>query len=142
MPEDTGDQRAHQLRELGELARRNRDLAAARAYYEEASKLLRTSPNRLKFAHTIRHLGDVYTEERDWSHAEPCFIEALEIYRSYSSPPALDFANAIRSYAVLKSARGIHAEARELWVEAGRWYQTAEISEGVEECNRRASARG
>jgi hypothetical protein len=62
MVASTNDERAYQLRELGEMARRNRDLASAQAYYEEASNLLRGSPNRLKFAHTVRHLGDVYTE--------------------------------------------------------------------------------
>ena len=49
--------RAHVLRELGELARDSRDLNAAQSHYEEAVVLLRTSQDRLKFAHTIRHLG-------------------------------------------------------------------------------------
>jgi tetratricopeptide (TPR) repeat protein len=142
MAATTDDERAFQLRELGELARRNRDLAAAQAYYEEASNLLRGSPNRLKFAHTVRHLGDVYTEQQDWSHAEPCFVEALDIYRSHPSPPTLDLANAIRAYAALNSARGTHEEARALWAEAGRLYEAVGISAGVEECKRRVSYPG
>jgi tetratricopeptide (TPR) repeat protein len=136
----TDDERAYELRGLGELARRNRDLAAAQACYEEASNLLRSSPNRLKFAHTVRHLGDVYTERQDWSHAEPCFVEALDIYRNHPSPPTLDLANAIRAHAVLKSARGAHEEAKGLWAEAGQLYEAAGISAGVEECRRRASS--
>jgi tetratricopeptide (TPR) repeat protein len=137
MASSADDERAYRLRELAEQASRNRDLVAAQAYYEEASNLLRGSPNRLKFAHTVRRLGDVYTEQQDWSGAEPCFIEALDIYRSHPSPPAIDLANAIRAYAVLKSARGTHEEARELWAEAGQLYEAAGISAGVEECRRR-----
>lgn len=140
MVASTDDERAYQLCGLGELARRNRDLAAAQAYYEEASNLLRGSPNRLKFAHTVRHLGDVYTEQQDWSHAEPCFVEALDVYRSHPSSPTLDLANAIRAYAALKSARGTHEEARELWAEAGQWYEAVGILPGVEECRRRVSS--
>jgi len=142
MAASTDEERAFQLRELGELARRNRDLAAAQAYYEQASNLLRGSPNRLKFAHTVRHLGDVLTERQDWSHAEPCFVEALDIYRSHPSPPALDLANAIRAYAAMKSARGTHEEARALWSEAGRLYEAVGISAGVEECKRRIGSPG
>jgi len=142
MAASADDERAYRLRDLAEQARRNLDLVAAQAYYEEASSLLRGSSNRLKFAHTVRHLGDVYTEQQDWSRAEPCFIEALDIYRSHPSPPTLDLANAIRAYAVLKSARGKHEEARELWAEAGQLYETAGISEGVEECKRRVCYTG
>jgi tetratricopeptide (TPR) repeat protein len=142
MVASTDDERAYQLRELGELARRNRDLASAQAYYEDASNLLRGSPNRLKFAHTVRHLGDVYTAQQDWSHAEPCFVEALDVYRSHPSPPTLDIANAIRAYAVLKSARGTNEEARALWAEAGQLYEAAGISAGVDECKRRVSSPG
>ncbi len=139
MAASTNDERASELRELGEMARRNRDLVAAEACYKEASDLLRGSPNRLKFAHTIRHLGDVYTEQHDWSQAEPCFVEALEIYRSHPSRSTLDFANAIRAYAALKSARGTHEEARVLWAEAGGMYEAVGISAGVEECKRRVN---
>ena len=129
--------RAYRLRDLAEQARRNRDLAGARAHYEEASSLLRGSSDRLRFAHTVRHLGDVCTEQQDWSSAEHYFIEALEIYRGHPSPQVLDLANAIRAYAVLKSATGKHEEARELWAEAWQLYEAEGISAGVEECKRR-----
>jgi hypothetical protein len=85
-------------------------------------------------------LGDVYTEQQDWPRAERCFVEALDVYRNHPAPPTLDFANAIRAYAVLKSARGTHEEARGLWVEAGQLYEAAEIAAGVEECKRRVSS--
>ena len=130
--------RANELRELGESARRRHDIVDALRHYEEASNLLRNSPDRLKFAHTVRHLGDVYAEQREWLRAEPCYIEALEVYRSHPSPSKLDVANAIRPYAILLSATGRHAESRGLFAEAARLYEAVGIAAGVEECMRRA----
>ena len=130
------DHSANELRELGESARRRRDLTAALRHYEEASKLLRGSPNQLKFAHTVRHLGDVYVEQADNLRAEPCYIEALGIYRSHPSPPKLDLANAIRAYAVLMTGTGRHYESRPLWIEAAGLYESLGIAEGIEECAR------
>ncbi len=140
MPDTMADdqQRAHELRELGESARRARDLPAAKKYYEQAVALLRNSPDRLKFAHTVRHLGDVYVELRDWPRANPCFVEALNIYRSQPSARVLDFANALRGFAVLKDKSGKKNESSELWAEAGRLYEAEGIEAGVEECRRRA----
>lgn len=136
---DRDFERALVIRELGELARHHRDLNAAQAHYEEAVALLRTSPDRLKCAHTIRHLGDVHAERHHWPAAERCFVEALTIYRSHPSPGALDLANAIRAYAVLKTTAGQREEARALWVEAGELYDSTGIAAGVEECRRQAA---
>ena len=127
-------ERANELRALGESARRKRDLAAAQEYYEEATKLLRNSNDQLRFAHTVRHLGDVYVERQNWSSAELCLVEALNIYRGQPSSGVLDFANAIRSYAVLKDKSESADESRELWAEAGRMYQALGIPDGVKEC--------
>jgi len=128
-------ERANELRALGESARRRRDLAVAREYYEEAAELLRNSTDQMRFAHTVRHLGDVYAELHNWSNAESCFVEALNIYRGQPSSRLLDFANAIRGYAVLKDKSGRADESRELWAEAGRMYQALGILDGVKECN-------
>lgn len=135
------DERASELRGLGESARRRRDLDAARQYYEAACNLLRDSSDQLTFAHTVRHLGDVYAEQRDWLRAEPCYIEALKIYRSHPSPSKLDVANAIRARAVFLNATGKHVEARALWAEAGQIYEVLGIAEGVAECARRGQTR-
>jgi tetratricopeptide (TPR) repeat protein len=137
-PEQASD-RAHVLRELGELARDNRDLNTARSHYEEAVALLRTSGDRLKFAHTIRHLGDVHMKQQHWPEAGRCYIEALDIYRSHPSPGALDLANAIRSYAAWMTETGRREQARALWAEACGLYQSQGIVAGVEECRRRAA---
>jgi tetratricopeptide (TPR) repeat protein len=139
---DQDYERAHVLRELGELARNNGDLNAAQAHYEQAALLLRTSEDQLKFAHTIRHLGDVHAEQRHWPEAERCLIEALEIYRSHPSPIALDLANAVRAHAALKTETGQRKEARALWAEACELYESEGIAAGVEECRRRADQLG
>jgi len=128
-------EQADELRGLGESARQRRDLATAQKYHEKAAALLRNSTDKMKFAHTVRHLGDVHVELRNWPSAEPCFVEALNIYRSQPSSHVLDFANAIRAYAVLKDRSGRPDESRELWAEAGRMYRALGILAGVEECN-------
>lgn len=133
------DDRANELRGLAESARRRRDLPSAQKLYEEASSLLRGSPDRMRFAHTVRHLGDVYVEMKNWSGAESCYIEALEIYRGQPAARILDFANALRSYAVLKDKTGRAMESRQLWAEAGVLYKAEAIQAGVEECQRHTS---
>ena len=131
--------RAHVLRELGELARASHNLSAAQAHYEQAVLLLRPSEDRLKFAHTLRHLGDVHAEQQHWPEAERCFVEALDIYRSHPSPAASDLANAIRAYAAFQDETGRREEARALWAEAAALYESEGIAAGVEECARRAN---
>ena len=134
---EQGIDRAHVLRELGELARDRQDLQDAQARYDESVALLRASNDRLKLAHTIRHLGDVHAERQHWPEAERCFVEALEFYRSHPSPGALDLANAIRSYAALKTETGQREQAQALWAEAGKLYESEGIAAGVRECQRR-----
>jgi tetratricopeptide (TPR) repeat protein len=126
--------RSGELRSLAESARRGGDLAAARKYYEEAAGLLRNSADRLKFAHTVRHLGDVYVQLQNWAGAEACYLEALNFYRSQPASSVLDFANAVRAYAVLKGKTGNTDESRALWAEAGHMYRMLGVAAGVEEC--------
>ena len=140
--EDQDYERASVLRELGELARNGGDLTSAQAHYQQAAPLLRNSEDQLKLAHTIRHLGDVHAEQQHWPEAERCLIEALEIYRSHPSPIALDLANAVRAYAALKTETGHRKEARALWAEACKLYESEGIAAGVEECRRRADQSG
>jgi tetratricopeptide (TPR) repeat protein len=139
MDQPSSDDSALELRRLGELARRNGDLVAAQLHYEEATRLLQTSPARLTFAHVVRHLGDVCAERRDYERAGGCYIEALKIYRSEPSPRPLDVANAVRAYAKLLSDTGRNDIARGFWAEAGGLYENMGIAEGVEECQRRVS---
>jgi hypothetical protein len=60
----------------------------------------------LRLAHAVRHLGDAYYYARRAERAEPCYVEALSIYRGHEHARPLDFANAIRSFAVLKDENG------------------------------------
>ncbi len=130
-------ERAHVLRELGELARNAGDLAAAETHYQQAIHLLRASDDPLKLAHTLRHLGDVYATSSNWTAAEPLYMEALTLYRQHPQSDPLDLANAIRPYAFLKTETEQPKQARELWAEACTLYASAGINAGVEECRER-----
>jgi tetratricopeptide (TPR) repeat protein len=127
-------QRAQELKQLAESARR-RDHPLARKCYEEAVALFRAAGNPLRLAHTIRHLGDVYREGQCPHLAEPCYLEALELYRHHEKTPSLDLANALRSLAVLREE-----QARALWEEAGHIYTTLQIAPGVKEATTRLQA--
>jgi tetratricopeptide (TPR) repeat protein len=121
------------LRTLGEAERALPDLDAARRHYEEAIDLLRQGDDPLRLAHTIRHLGDIHTQAGRYEQAEPCYREALALYRQHTSVPDLDLANAIRSFAALRSATGSIAEATALWEEAYGLYVSTQIAAGVAE---------
>ena len=69
-------------------------------------------------AHTIRHQGDVHMEAARPALTAPLYREALGLYRANPDPPALDFANAIRSLAILEGQTGAPADAIALWREA------------------------
>jgi tetratricopeptide (TPR) repeat protein len=106
----------------------------ARRCYEEAVVLFREAAEPLALAHVVRHLGDVYVEQGCLELAEPCYYEALELYRSHQDRSSLDFANAVRSLAVLRweQARGLWEEVRELYkrlnIEAGIKESTARVT--------------
>ena len=61
-------------------------------------------------------------------------------YRANPDPPPLDFANAIRSLAILEGQTGAPADAIALWREARNLCELTGISEGVAECERRIEA--
>jgi tetratricopeptide (TPR) repeat protein len=94
---------------------------------------LRKADDPLRLAHAIRHLGDAYYYARRASRAEACYVEALSIYRGHADRGSLDFANAIRSFAVLKDEVGAEDEAQRLWQEAHDLYITDNVTAGVAE---------
>lgn len=64
---------------VGDIAWQQGDRFKARAYYQEAARLLRTSGNYLFLAYPIRRLGYLALDENDVSHARLCFLESLEL---------------------------------------------------------------
>ena len=126
--------RGQELKRRGEAARR-KDGPMARLCYEEAVALFREASEPLVLAHTIRHLGDVYHEQGRPDLAEPCLEEAIALYRSHADESSLDYANAVRSLAVLR-----WEQARILWEEARALYTGLGIEAGVKESTARAAA--
>jgi tetratricopeptide (TPR) repeat protein len=126
--------RARELRQRGEAARRT-DGATAQKCYEEAVALYRETGEPLVLAHVVRHLGDVYQEQERPDLAEPCYNEALRLYRDHEQALPLDVANAIRSMAVLR-----WEQTRELWKEARDLYANLSVEAGVEESAGRLEA--
>ena len=94
---------------------------------------LRKVDDPLRLAHAVRHLGDAYYYGHRPRLAEPCYVEALSIYRSHEDRRQLDFANAIRSFAVLKDEVGEAEEAQHLWLEAHDLYMSLDVPAGIAE---------
>jgi hypothetical protein len=68
--------------------------------------------------------------------AEACYSEALSLYRETRTVRALDLANAVRPYALLKERTGRTTEARELWTEAHALYARVNARAGIDESAR------
>jgi len=120
---------AHVVRDIGQDER-------ALPLYEESLTLSREEGDILLLAHTARHLGDLHRGADRLAEADQCYSDALSLYRSAVSPPALDLANALRPAALLKERQGDSTGARQLWSEARVLYQAAGVQPGVDECVR------
>jgi tetratricopeptide (TPR) repeat protein len=124
---------------LGKLAHVLRDLGwsdEALPPSEEAVRIGRGVGEPQLLAHAVRHLGDLHRDCGRFADASRCYDEALALYRGVASPDALEFANALRSAALLKASQGARPEARALFEEARVLYQQAGIAAGVEDCAR------
>jgi tetratricopeptide (TPR) repeat protein len=124
------------LKRLGQLERQSGLNDAAVAHYQEAVEICRTQNNLSALAHTIRHLGDIHLEAQRFDSAESCYRESLSLYRGEREVPPLDFANALRSMALLQGNLGAKEDAKSLWQEARNLYLKLEVKEGVAECDR------
>jgi tetratricopeptide (TPR) repeat protein len=120
----------------GSRARKENDLAAARAYYAEAATIYRGEKDSLAYAHTVRHIADMFLDESNLAEAKPLYEEALELYRGNLNTRLLDLANTVRPYALLNEKSGNLERARELWQEASNLYGSLRIEAGVSECDR------
>jgi tetratricopeptide (TPR) repeat protein len=125
---------AQELRQRGESARR-RDPATARRCYEEAVELFRGVAEPLVLAHVVRHLGDVYLEQGCPELAEPCYLQARDLYLSQGDKASLNFANAVRSLAMLR-----WEQSKALWREVHVLYTDLKVEPGIEESKFRVAA--
>jgi len=69
--------------------------------------------------------------------AEDSYREALGLYGGSKDTAALDLANTLRPYAILREGAGDLEQARALWKEAKDLYATANVNEGVAESSAR-----
>lgn len=122
------------LRELGRAERAAGELEAARSLYEEAVLLCRGEGHPVLLAHTLRHLGDVHREAGRLAAAARCCDEALAIYREETRRRPLEVANALRSAALVREARGDVEAARESWEQARTLYRDVGVTEAADEC--------
>lgn len=127
------------LKALAHVVRDLERVDEALPMYEEAVALSREEGDDLLLAHTIRHLGDLHMQRGQVVDADRCYAEAISLYRAAASPPILDFANALRAAAVLSVYESKEGLARGLWQEARELYATANVAEGVQECEKRLS---
>jgi len=127
---------AGSLTGLGQIERDLDNNIAALQHYREAVGILKGESKRLRFAHTIRHLADILREGGSFAEAAGCYEEALRVYREHTETPALDLANALRGFALLKAGMGEAERANSLWHEARSLYELVNVRSGVEESER------
>lgn len=126
---------ARALKALGQIERDQGDREHALALYREAEALEKQGGDTLRLAHTVRHVGDILRELGRWDEAARCYEQALAIYRTEPTAPVLDFANALRPMAIVKTHKREQKEAQTLWQEARQLYARAGVAEGVAECD-------
>jgi len=126
---------ARALTGLGQIERDLLNFDAALLVYQEAVDIYRTLDDPLILAHSLRHVGDILRNRGQLESAALPYMEALKIYRSHEQTRALDLANALRGYALLKGKTGDTENAWSLWQEARDLYAREGVHSGVAECN-------
>ena len=126
----------HALKGLGQIERDLGRGERALPLYEEAVELCLAKEDLPGLAHTLRHLGDIHQDAGSYSAALEPYEQALALYRRLPDTPALEMANALRPYALLRERLGEAGAAAAMWREARALYATAGVAEGVEECDR------
>jgi tetratricopeptide (TPR) repeat protein len=123
------------LRMLGQIERDEGRPECALQHYQEAVALCRTEGGALRLAHAIRHLGDLLVEMHNLAEAAKEYTAALALYRQQPDTKALDLANTLRAIAVMRQQAGDSHAARPFWEEARTLYSSANVEQGVAECN-------
>lgn len=101
----------------------------------EAVMLCREAGADRELATSLRRLGHAEQDAGRNESATACYEGAMTLYAEHSDPPTLDYANAIRSMAILKEALGKTDEARYLWKRAKALYAAVSIAAGIAECD-------
>lgn len=81
-----------------------------------------------------RHLADFQRRSGQRDEALQSYEAALATYRELGDASSLDFANALRGYALALEEAGDQARADEAWNAAGNIYTRLEIADGIAEC--------
>lgn len=109
---------AKSLTRQAQVARDTGNLDWALHDQTQAVALFRRIGDGAALAHALRHAGDMFVEQGRLAHAAAHLHEALDLYRAGTEAAPLDFANALRSVALLAEALGEPAEARLYWEQA------------------------
>ena len=124
---------------MGQMERDHDRPADAAASYLEAADLYRGLGDLEGIAYAVRHACDLQRELGHLKKAEALGAEGLAAYRTMKASgqaSALDLANMLRVYGLLKEDLGERDEGRALWAEAGELYAEARIQAGVDEAKR------
>jgi len=113
---------AKALARQAQIARDTGDLDWALHDQTQAIALFRRIGDGAALAHALRHAGDMFVEQEQLANATAHLHEALDLYRADVEAPPLDFANALRSVALLAEALNERSEAHRYWEEARAHY--------------------
>ena len=124
-------------RALAALAKVERDLlrhVTAVEKYRESAAIYKALGDELAWAHVVRHVADIFREQKKLQESSTAYQEAFAVYSRRTDGDGLDFANALRGFALLKDALGYRDEALLMWRCAIPLYQAAGVAAGVVEC--------
>lgn len=105
------------------------------SHYAEAVAVARAATDPMLLAQAVRHLADAHRSAGRLADAEIFYDEALALYAADEEPPALHYANALRTLALLKETQGQTDDAKRLWRHARTLYAGVPVAAGEAECD-------
>lgn len=97
----------------------------------QAIALYRHLGDAAGLAHALRHAGDMFVQQQQLPHATTHLHEALDLYRATPDVAPRDFADTVRSIALLAEALDERAEAKRYWEQARDRYVAIDTPETV-----------
>lgn len=88
-----------------------------------------------RIAHATRHLADLQRRLGQLDESESNYRKAIRIYKDSPTPPAGDFANALRGFAMVLERLNKPQAAIAAWREAKARYQSLGVQAGVDEAS-------